>query len=202
MLPKSPHDLPGSQPPGSFSALLLPSSGSPPSGKARPLRISLPAHYDVPQTAVPRRKLARLAVLASFLSVLFLGTFVSLRSFSSSASTAAGCDLPALFAKAAFSELADLVIVAGHAGYVGKDYAPRPPQLLAQAMFPDSAVLAGRAFTEERSRDSYENLVFAIARFREITGGDPRSITVVGFEFKRNRFINVHRPSIRWPESR
>jgi hypothetical protein len=59
-----------------------------------------------------------------------------------------------------------------------------------------------RATTEEYSLDSYQNLLFSIARFHEYTGQYPQKITVVGFEMKRRRFAELHRAAIRWPTSR
>lgn len=56
-------------------------------------------------------------------------------------------------------------------------------------------------FVEEFARDSYENLLFGIARFYEITGKYPKKITVVGFEYKRERFETIHRHAIRFPVS-
>jgi len=47
--------------------------------------------------------------------------------------------------------------------------------------------------------DSYQNLLFSIARFFEFTGHYPSKITVVGYEFKRARFTKLHRKAIRWP---
>lgn len=55
-----------------------------------------------------------------------------------------------------------------------------------------------RATTEEFARDSFENLLFSIARFRECTGHYPQSIEVVSWPFKRERF-DLHRQTIRWP---
>jgi hypothetical protein len=55
-----------------------------------------------------------------------------------------------------------------------------------------------RATTEEFARDSFENLLFSIARFRECTGNYPQSIEVVSWAFKRERF-DLHRQTIRWP---
>lgn len=62
--------------------------------------------------------------------------------------------------------------------------------------------VATRAFTEERARDSYENVLFSIARFRELTGSVPRHLTVVGYAFKRDRFEREHVPALRWPADR
>jgi hypothetical protein len=44
-----------------------------------------------------------------------------------------------------------------------------------------------RVFLEEYARDSYENLLFSICRFKEITGKYPQKITIVGFDFKAKR---------------
>eukprot|EP00999_Lentomonas_sp_LEN2_P002741 NODE_612_length_1328_cov_75.006661_g573_i0.p1 GENE.NODE_612_length_1328_cov_75.006661_g573_i0~~NODE_612_length_1328_cov_75.006661_g573_i0.p1 ORF type:complete len:316 (+),score=35.28 NODE_612_length_1328_cov_75.006661_g573_i0:135-1082(+) len=56
-----------------------------------------------------------------------------------------------------------------------------------------------KAFTEEYARDSFENLLFSICRFQELTGNYPAKITVVGFEFKKSRFVNQHRAALRYP---
>lgn len=56
-----------------------------------------------------------------------------------------------------------------------------------------------RAFTEEHARDSFENLLFSLCRFYELTGRYPESVTVVGYEFKRERFAELHRAALRWP---
>ncbi|KAJ7782827.1 hypothetical protein B0H16DRAFT_1494517 [Mycena metata] len=58
-----------------------------------------------------------------------------------------------------------------------------------------------RATSENFSLDSFQNLLFSIARFREFTGTYPSKITVVGYTMKQTRF-SVHRTAIRWPESR
>ena len=59
-----------------------------------------------------------------------------------------------------------------------------------------------RTFTEDFARDSYENLLFSICRFRQITGRYPALVRVVGFEFKRRRFVDLHRAAIRYDVSR
>ncbi|KAF9564768.1 hypothetical protein CPC08DRAFT_705067 [Agrocybe pediades] len=56
-----------------------------------------------------------------------------------------------------------------------------------------------RATTENYAMDSFQNLLFSIARFYEFTGRYPTKITVVGYEFKRARFTQLHRKAIRWP---
>ncbi|KAF9268771.1 hypothetical protein L218DRAFT_917815 [Marasmius fiardii PR-910] len=59
-----------------------------------------------------------------------------------------------------------------------------------------------RATTENYALDSYQNLLFSIARFQEYTGHYPRRITIVGYEMKRKRFEELHRAAIRWPRER
>lgn len=46
--------------------------------------------------------------------------------------------------------------------------------------------LVNRMIVEEYATDSYENLLFSIARFHEYTGNYPELVTVVGLDFKRN----------------
>lgn len=59
-----------------------------------------------------------------------------------------------------------------------------------------------RALTEEHARDSFENLLFSVCRFRELTGAYPLNITVVSYDFKEDRFAHLHRSAIRFPEAR
>ncbi|XP_042481337.1 uncharacterized protein C57A10.07 [Macadamia integrifolia] len=59
-----------------------------------------------------------------------------------------------------------------------------------------------RALTEEHARDSFENLLFSVCRFRELTGAYPSNITVVSYDFKEERFSHLHRSAIRFPENR
>ena len=69
------------------------------------------------------------------------------------------------------------------------------------------AIVDGTSFAkrfvsvEEFARDSYENLLFSVYRFREVTGRFPAKITVVGYEYKRQRFVDVHRVAMRIPAS-
>mmetsp|Transcript_24576 Transcript_24576/g.55941 ORF Transcript_24576/g.55941 Transcript_24576/m.55941 type:complete len:176 (-) Transcript_24576:782-1309(-) len=51
----------------------------------------------------------------------------------------------------------------------------------------------------EQARDSFENLLFSLCRFREIAGGYPERLTVVSFGFKRWRFEELHRSAVRYP---
>lgn len=56
-----------------------------------------------------------------------------------------------------------------------------------------------RATTENYALDSFQNLLFSIARFHEYTGRWPEKVTVVGYEMKRRRFTELHRGAMRWP---
>jgi hypothetical protein len=59
-----------------------------------------------------------------------------------------------------------------------------------------------RVTIEDASLDSFQNVLFSIARFREFTGAYPTRITVVGHGFKRRRFERLHRLALRWPKLR
>jgi len=59
--------------------------------------------------------------------------------------------------------------------------------------------VAQRAVTEDFATDSFQNLLFSICRFKEVVGKYPVRITVVGFDFKRDRFASLHRAAIRFP---
>ncbi|CAM9249447.1 unnamed protein product [Scytosiphon promiscuus] len=89
----------------------------------------------------------------------------------------------------------------------GKTRAPAGPKSEGESYFyvadhydwwgkPD---LRARASTEDFARDSFENVMFSICRFKEITGDYPAKITVVGYDFKQYRFENLHVPSLRFP---
>jgi len=58
-----------------------------------------------------------------------------------------------------------------------------------------------RAATENFARDSFENLLFGLCRFRELAGHFPEHLTMVSWKFKEARFA-LHREAIRWPPSR
>lgn len=58
-----------------------------------------------------------------------------------------------------------------------------------------------RATTEEFARDSFENLLFGICRFKECTGQYPNKIIVVSWAFKKDRFAK-HRRAIGFPEEK
>jgi hypothetical protein len=57
-----------------------------------------------------------------------------------------------------------------------------------------------RSTTEEFSMDSFENLLFGLCRFRELTGAYPERVTAVGWAFKGPRF-DLHREAVCWPAS-
>jgi len=57
-----------------------------------------------------------------------------------------------------------------------------------------------RATTEEFSLDSFQNLLYGVCRFREVTGRYPDRIVAVGWKFKGPRF-DLHRRALRLPAS-
>ena len=60
-----------------------------------------------------------------------------------------------------------------------------------------------RVFLEEYARDSFENVLFLLCRFYELTHKYPSIVTIQGFEFKRNRFINYHlTQALKFPKDR
>jgi hypothetical protein len=61
--------------------------------------------------------------------------------------------------------------------------------------------LRNRVFLEEYARDSFENLLFSICRYYELTNMYPQHITMIGFDFKRQRFTDLHRMAIQYPYS-
>jgi len=71
-----------------------------------------------------------------------------------------------------------------------------------RTIFNESASnVRARATAEEFATDSFQNFMFSICRFKEVTGNYPYRITVVSFSFKRKRFEELHREAIRWPSS-
>ena len=55
---------------------------------------------------------------------------------------------------------------------------------------------------QEHARDSFENLLFSLCRFYELTGHYPDNLLVIGYEFKHTRFSDLHRAALRWPDHR
>ena len=62
-------------------------------------------------------------------------------------------------------------------------------------------MITNRVYLEEFARDSFENLLFAICRFKEVTSHYPSKITVIGFDFKAHRFTSLHRHAIGFPSA-
>jgi hypothetical protein len=56
-----------------------------------------------------------------------------------------------------------------------------------------------RVTTEDYAMDSFQNLLFSIARFKEFTSHYPSYITVIGYGMKSSRFTSLHRKALRWP---
>jgi hypothetical protein len=52
------------------------------------------------------------------------------------------------------------------------------------------------------ARDSLENLLFSVCRFKQLSGRYPRHIKVVSMAYKKARFVNLHRKALRFPLSR
>ncbi|KAH9062426.1 hypothetical protein EDB87DRAFT_1821169 [Lactarius vividus] len=57
-----------------------------------------------------------------------------------------------------------------------------------------------RVTTEDTALGSFQNVLFSVARFHELTGVYPARITVVGHDFKRRRFEQLHRRALCWPK--
>lgn len=55
--------------------------------------------------------------------------------------------------------------------------------------------------TEEFSLDSLDNLLYSICRFHEISNQYPKDISIIGFGFKKERFIKYHAHVIDFPKS-
>jgi hypothetical protein len=68
--------------------------------------------------------------------------------------------------------------------------------------FGHDPTIKNRVFTEDFARDSFENVLFSICRFYQITGYYPFHITVLGFPFKKWRFEDLHRSAIGFPQER
>jgi hypothetical protein len=65
-----------------------------------------------------------------------------------------------------------------------------------------TTTVRARTVSEEYATDSFENLVFSVCRFREVTGRYPDRVSVVSFTFKRLRFETLHASALRWPVDR
>jgi hypothetical protein len=65
-----------------------------------------------------------------------------------------------------------------------------------------AAEVRARSILEDFSRDSFDNVLYSICRFREFTGAWPQRITVAGWGFKAPRFAELHRAALRFPAER
>jgi len=68
----------------------------------------------------------------------------------------------------------------------------------AMKLWPLGSTVRSRTVVEEYATDSFENLLFSICRFFEITGRYPEKITAVSFTFKQHRFETLHAPTIHY----
>lgn len=64
--------------------------------------------------------------------------------------------------------------------------------LLVRILSDEERKLEERIHIEQFARDSFENVLFLLCRYYEVTGTYPENISVVGFEFKRERFLDCH----------
>jgi len=55
---------------------------------------------------------------------------------------------------------------------------------------------------EDLATDSFQNLLFSILKFHELTGRYPHQVTVITHAFKERRFLELHAPAIKWPPQR
>merc|ERR1740123_359787 len=70
------------------------------------------------------------------------------------------------------------------------------------AKFEHFSVIQARAFTEDYAMDSFQNILFSICRFYEITGRYPSSITAISWSYKKTRFEMLHRKALMYPEGK
>lgn len=60
--------------------------------------------------------------------------------------------------------------------------------------------IQNRAFTEDYAMDSFQNILFSVCRFYEITGRYPLSITAISWSYKKTRFEKLHRKALLYPQ--
>jgi hypothetical protein len=65
-----------------------------------------------------------------------------------------------------------------------------------------ATTVRARTTSEDFATDSFQNLLFSICRFYEVTGSYPEHITVVSFSFKQRRFETLHLTALQWPVKR
>ncbi|KAG7192059.1 uncharacterized protein KQ657_002416 [Scheffersomyces spartinae] len=64
--------------------------------------------------------------------------------------------------------------------------------LLRELMSAEDELLLHRISLEEYARDLFENVLFLLCRFYELHNQYPDGLVIVGFEFKRDRFLKLH----------
>lgn len=70
---------------------------------------------------------------------------------------------------------------------------------LSQRLVDDAKELSLRVHVEEFARDSFENVIFLLCKFYEVHKQYPSHLTIVGFEFKRGRFLENHlKQALNW----
>ncbi|KAL3133786.1 hypothetical protein ABBQ32_008266 [Trebouxia sp. C0010 RCD-2024] len=95
-------------------------------------------------------------------------------------------------AKRPVPHLQNLVLVACHAVFIGSDYSKAE----------DAEAWLLLDYQKEHARDSFENLLFSLCRFYELTGQYPADLLVIGYDFKHERFSDLHRAALGWPDQR
>jgi hypothetical protein len=55
-----------------------------------------------------------------------------------------------------------------------------------------------RIVLEKRALDSFQNLLYSVTKFYEVTRSWPKHVTIISNEFKRARFLDLHRQAIGW----
>ena len=71
--------------------------------------------------------------------------------------------------------------------------------LMSSALYKNEPAMYKNIVLEEFARDSFENVLFSICRFKEFTGRYPLSISVIGFDFKGERFMDIIRHALQFP---
>lgn len=72
--------------------------------------------------------------------------------------------------------------------------------LAAQSLGLLTTVPIHRIGLEEYARNSFENLLFSICRFKEMTGSYPEEVSIISLPTKENRFLKLHRAALKFPK--
>lgn len=86
-------------------------------------------------------------------------------------------------------------------GGIGK-YINEIKQLLLNRQIDIETLFNTRITTEEYALDSFDNLIYSIYRFKQMTADWPNEVTIVGFGFKRTRFLELHARALDFPKER